>query len=62
MNKQLEIKLAGNFELALIEGKYVRDEFLHYKIFINSLKKYDLPFNEKLFISLENKYNRWLER
>jgi len=62
MNKQLEIKLAGNFEFSLLENKYVKDEFLAYKLFINSLKKYNLPFNERLFMSLENKYNQWLER
>jgi len=45
-----------------LENKYVKDEFLAYKLFINSLKKYNLPFNERLFMSLENKYNQWLER
>jgi len=63
MKKNLEIELAGNFLLSLDDKDYrkIEESFLVYKIYVNSLKKYKLFYDEKLFIQLEIKYNQFLE-
>jgi len=63
MNCNLEIELAGNFLLSLDDkdSRKIEESFLTYKIYVNSMKKYKLFYDEKLFIQLENKYNKFLE-
>lgn len=59
--QKIELQLAERLSLSIeFKNKKVSGEtFQAYESYIESMKKYSLPFNERLFHSLKNKYERY---